>query len=52
MKKINRYTVKIGCRCPFESCRKYYDKTVTIEYTLNSKGDVVNHRVLTHRGMK
>lgn len=44
----NKHTFKdeIPCKCPFDSCGKEFQKTVTVQYITNQKGDVIEHKIM------
>jgi len=33
-------------KCPYEDCGKTFNKTITVEYVTNQRGDVIEHRIL------
>jgi hypothetical protein len=32
-------------RCPYENCGKEFEKTITVEYVTNERGDVIEQRI-------
>jgi hypothetical protein len=41
----HKFTQKVSCKCPYDSCGQEFVKTVIVEYVTNQRGDVIEHSV-------
>ncbi len=46
MNNNHEFKSRIEIRCPFEGCGKTFNKTITVQYVTNQKGDIIEHRII------
>lgn len=46
MRNKHKFSAVKIFRCPYENCGKEFEKTITIEYVTNQKGDVIEHKII------
>jgi len=44
MKNKHVFEIKTEMRCPYENCGKTFNKTITVEYETNQRGDVISQK--------
>jgi len=45
MRNKHKFSHEIHCKCPYAGCGREFEKVVTVEYTTNQRGDVIEHKV-------
>lgn len=45
MRNKHKFKNNVPCKCPYGDCGKEFDKSVTVEYITNQRGDVIEYRV-------
>ena len=45
MKNKHTFSVVIKCRCPKKECGELFQKRVTIEYTTDQRGNIIDSKV-------
>lgn len=46
MRNKHKFSAVKTFRCPFENCGKEFEKTITVEYVTNERGDVIEQRII------
>jgi len=46
MRNKHRFSIAKMFTCPYKSCGREFEKTVTVEYVTNQRGDVIEERTL------
>ena len=45
MRNKHDFKGTVECRCPMKACGSLFNKTITVKYVTNQRGDVIEHRV-------
>ena len=45
MRNKHIFKEKVLCHCPKDNCGCSFDKTITVEYVTNQRGDVIEHKI-------